>query len=128
MEEGSSAQVADRQFGLVIGEPVHFQFYGSTVRRDDVAGTHLVDWANDELDDQPTIQITLPVSEGRRAGEVVPVTLASRVTALGTLYLEAIAADNGQNGMWNLMCVTTHKTSLHHSNIRKTTAASFGCR
>lgn len=96
MEEGSSAQVADRQFGLVIGEPVHFQFYGSTVRRDDVAGTHLVDWANDELDDLPTIQITLPVSEGRRAGEVVPVTLSSRVTELGTLYLEAIAADNGQ--------------------------------
>ncbi|CSA26682.1 DnaK-related protein [Vibrio cholerae] len=27
---------------------------------------------------------------------MVPVTLASRVTELGTLYLEAIAADNGQ--------------------------------
>ena len=41
-------------------------------------------------------EVTLPVSEGRREGEVVPVTLASRVTELGTLYLEAIAADNGQ--------------------------------
>ncbi|MCR2669615.1 hypothetical protein NSP01_24060, partial [Salmonella enterica] len=44
----------------------------------------------------PEIQVTLPVSEGRREGEIVPVTLAARVTELGTLRLEAIAADNGQ--------------------------------
>ncbi|GAL19195.1 sulfate permease [Vibrio maritimus] len=40
--------------------------------------------------------MTLPVSEGRNIGDVVPVTLSSRVTELGTLYLEAIASDNGQ--------------------------------
>ncbi len=96
MEEGSHAEVPSQQFGLVIGQPVHFQFYGSTTRRDDIAGTHLDYWAPEELEDLPEIQVTLPVSEGRREGEVVPVTLASRVTELGTLYLEAIAADNGQ--------------------------------
>ncbi|WP_277205874.1 Hsp70 family protein [Vibrio misgurnus] len=96
MEEGSSAQVAQRQFGLVIGQPVHFQFYGSTVRRDDYPGTHLVDWSYDELTELPPIQITLPAEQGRRIGDVVPVTLATRVTELGTLCLEAIAADNGQ--------------------------------
>ncbi|PMG36772.1 molecular chaperone DnaK [Vibrio splendidus] len=96
MEEGSSVQVPSQEFGLVIGQPVHFQFFGSTTRREDEAGTHLDHWAPEDLDELPEIQVTLPVSEGRREGEVVPVTLASRVTELGTLYLEAIAADNGQ--------------------------------
>ncbi|MDN3698280.1 Hsp70 family protein [Vibrio cortegadensis] len=96
MEEGSSVQVPSQQFGLVIGEPVHFQFFGSTTRREDEAGTHLDFWQPEELEELPEIQVTLPVSEGRNIGEVVPVTLASRVTELGTLYLEAIAADNGQ--------------------------------
>jgi hypothetical protein len=96
MEEGSSVQVPSQEFGLVIGQPVHFQFFGSTIRREDEAGTHLDHWAPEELDELPEIQVTLPVSEGRREGEVVPVTLASRVTELGTLHLEAIATDNGQ--------------------------------
>ncbi|MGI3095414.1 Hsp70 family protein [Vibrio diabolicus] len=96
MEEGSSVDVPSQEFGLIIGQPVNFQFFGSTVRRDDLAGTHLDYWAPEELEELPEIQVTLPVSEGRREGEVVPVTLASRVTELGTLYLEAIAADNGQ--------------------------------
>ncbi len=96
MEEGSSASVSDKEFGLVIGHPVQFQFYGSTVRRDDQAGAHLDFWQPDELEELPQVQVTLGVSEGRETGQVVPVTLASRVTELGTLYLEAIATDNGQ--------------------------------
>ncbi|MCG9725611.1 Hsp70 family protein [Vibrio brasiliensis] len=96
MEEGSNVNVPSQEFGLIIGQPVNFQFFGSTVRRDDQAGTHLDHWAPEELEELPEIQVTLPVTEGRREGEVVPVTLASRVTELGTLYLEAIAADNGQ--------------------------------
>jgi hypothetical protein len=96
MEEGSSVQVPSQEFGLVIGQPVHFQFFGSTTRRDDEAGVHLDFWQPEELEELPEIQVTLPVSEGRSVGEVVPVTLSSRVTELGTLYLEAIASDNGQ--------------------------------
>ncbi|MYM58673.1 Hsp70 family protein [Vibrio sp. OCN044] len=96
MEEGSSVDIPSQEFGLVIGQPVNFQFFGSNVRRDDLAGAHLDHWGSDELEELPEIQVTLPVSDGRREGEVVPVTLASRVTELGTLYLEAIATDNGQ--------------------------------
>ncbi|MBU2897059.1 Hsp70 family protein [Vibrio hepatarius] len=96
MEEGSSVEVPSQEFGLIIGQPVNFQFFGSNVRRDDLAGIHLDHWGPEELEELPEIQVTLPISEGRREGEVVPVTLASRVTELGTLYLEAIAADNGQ--------------------------------
>ncbi|MDG3088187.1 Hsp70 family protein [Vibrio hannami] len=96
MEEGSSEQVQDREFGLVIGQPVQFQFYGSTVRRDDLAGTHLDYWKPEELEELPEIQVTLDATDGRKVGEIVPVTLASKVTELGTLYLEAVASDNGQ--------------------------------
>ncbi|WP_099612485.1 Hsp70 family protein [Vibrio fujianensis] len=96
MEEGSNVDMASQPFGLVIGQPVNFQFFGSTVRREDKAGTHLDYWSDGELTELPEIQVTLPVSEGRREGDIVPVTLAARVTELGTLYLEAIAADNGQ--------------------------------
>lgn len=109
MEEGSSVDVPSQEFGLIIGQPVNFQFFGSTVRRDDLAGTHLDHWGRDELEELPEIQATLPVSEGRREGEVVPVTLASRVTELGTLYLEAIATDNGQK--WHVEFDVREETS-----------------
>lgn len=96
MEEGSSVEVTDKEFGLIIGQPVHFQFYGSTTRRDDIAGTHLDYWREDELEELPEIHVTLDATDGRQVGDVVAVTLAARVTELGTLYLEAIAKDNGQ--------------------------------
>ncbi len=96
MEEGSRATINNQEFGLVIGEPVHFQFFGSTVRHEDEPGAHLDYWRDDELEQLPQIEITLPVSEGRHQGEIVPVTLESSVSELGSLKLEAIAADNGQ--------------------------------
>jgi len=96
MEEDTSTHIDSRQFGLVVGQPVHFQFFGSTIRKDDTAGVHLEQWKEDELVELPEIQITLSANEGRRVGDVVPVTLASRVTEIGTLYLEAVAVDNGQ--------------------------------
>ena len=95
MEEGSSTQVTDRQFGVVVGQPVQFKFFGSTVRRDDEVGTHLDFWAPDELEELPEISATLPI-EGRNAGDVVPVTLAARVTEVGTLALEVIARDGDE--------------------------------
>ncbi len=96
MEEGAYIEVPSQEFGLVIGEPVHFQFYGSTSRREDLEGTHLDFWQPEELEELPEIQVTLPLSEGRNQGDVVPVKLASYVSEIGTLRLEAIALDNDQ--------------------------------
>jgi molecular chaperone DnaK (HSP70) len=96
MEEGASVAIESQEFGLIIGQPVEFQFFGSTVRRDDVAGTHLESWLGDELIELPPILVTLPASEGRTQGQVVPVTLAADVTEVGTLRLVAMASDNGQ--------------------------------
>ena len=95
MEEGSETAPSFAEFGLIVGEPVQFHFFGSSVRRDDKAGTLLEDWDSGELEELPPIQAQLPV-EGRRTGEVVPVRLAARVTELGTLCLEAIPRDSSQ--------------------------------
>lgn len=95
MEEGTATEPTMAEFGLIVGEPVQFRFYGSNVRRTDHAGVLLEDWEPGELEELPPIQATLPV-ENRRAGEFVPVRLAARVTELGTLCLEAIPRDSTQ--------------------------------
>jgi hypothetical protein len=93
MEEGTEAEASETEFGLVVGEPVHFRFFGSNTRRHDEAGVQLDHWQDGELDELPEIQVTLP-TEGRRTGEVVPVHLVAKVTEIGTLQLEAIAANS----------------------------------
>jgi len=95
MEEGSATQPTQQEFGLVVGEPVTFRFFGSTVRRDDTAGVLLDYWDDSELEELPLIQSLLP-AEGRQPGEVVAVRLQARVNELGTLCLEAIPRDSEQ--------------------------------
>jgi molecular chaperone DnaK (HSP70) len=90
MEEGTESIASEAEFGLVVGEPVYFRFFGSNVRRHDEAGVQLDHWQDEELEELPEIQATLP-TEGRRAGEVVPVRLLAKVSEVGTLQLEAIA-------------------------------------
>ena len=87
MEEGTEAALPSHELGVVVGEPVRFRFFGSSVRRDDRAGTLLEHWKADELEELPPIEVTLP-AEGRREGDVVPVRLRSHVTEVGTLLLE----------------------------------------
>ena len=89
MEEGSEASLPAMPFGLVVGEPVHFRFFGSTVRRQDAAGTLLDQWGTDELQELGEIEATLP-AEGRQPGDVVAVTLHATVTETGTLELSAV--------------------------------------
>ena len=38
MEEGTEAELPPHELGVVVGEPVRFRFFGSSVRRDDRAG------------------------------------------------------------------------------------------
>jgi hypothetical protein len=95
MEEGSEAALPPYEFGLIVGEPVHFRFFSSKVRRLDEVGTRLDWWAEDELQELAAIEITLP-AEQYLQGEVVPVVLGARVTETGTLQLEAVARDGGQ--------------------------------
>lgn len=89
MEEGTEAALPEQEFGLVVGEPVRFRFFGSSVRRQDQVGSTLDFWVPDELQELEEIEATLP-AEGRVPGEVVRVKLHARITETGTLELEAL--------------------------------------
>ncbi len=90
MEEGVPVDLPQLQLGLVVGEPVQFRFFGSSVRRQDTVGTLLDFWQPDELQELGEIRATLPL-EGRAAGEVVQVTLQAVATDTGTLELTAVS-------------------------------------
>ncbi|MBI5534264.1 MAG: Hsp70 family protein [Deltaproteobacteria bacterium] len=89
MEEGTEAKLPEQEFGAVVGEPVRFRFFGSSVRRQDQAGDELESWSSEELEELAPIEVTLP-AKGRQEGEVVPVRLRAAITEVGTLQLEAM--------------------------------------
>ena len=89
MEEGTEAALPALEVGVVVGEPVRFRFFASSVRRHDAVGAVLDGWAPDELREIDAISATL-APQGRSPGEMVPVRLHARVTGAGTLELEAV--------------------------------------
>ena len=89
MEEGTQATLPPHELGVVVGEPVRFRFFGSSVRREDKAGAELESWKEGELEELAPIEVTLP-AQGRSEGDVVPVRLGASVTEVGTLLLEAV--------------------------------------
>jgi len=95
MEEGTRAAIPGQRFGLLTGEPASFRFFGSSARRGDVAGTVLD--RPDELDEIDPVEVTL----AGEPGQVVPVTLESALTELGTLELWSVE-DGGSGGRWKL--------------------------
>ena len=48
MEEGSESELMEREFGLVVGQPMEFRFFSSPVRRDDRVGAVVESWDLDE--------------------------------------------------------------------------------
>ncbi|AKF11088.1 Hsp70 family protein [Sandaracinus amylolyticus] len=97
MEEGTEAPPAPQELALVVGEPVQFRFFGSSVRREDEPGTLIERWQG-EVEELPRIETTL-TSEGRTPGDLVPVRLRASVTEVGTLSLDVIARDGER---WHL--------------------------
>lgn len=99
LEEGTRAEVPPAEFGLVVGEPVRFRFFGSSVRRDDRAGDLLERFSEDELVELQEIEACLP-SEDHAPGEVIGVQLQAGITEVGTLELEVVTPD--QNKRWKV--------------------------
>jgi hypothetical protein len=95
MEEGSAADLPPQEFGLVVGEPVRFRFFGSSVRRQDQVGTRLDDWTAEEIQELGEIELTLP-ADTRTPGEIVPVKLRAAISEAGTLRLEAIPREGDE--------------------------------
>ena len=97
MEEGTSAEVAGMEFGLVVGEPAEFRFLSSTIRKGDPVGALIEDWG-DEIEELDPLEITLAVDGHEES--TIPVTLESQVTEIGTLELWCVARDRAQR--WKL--------------------------
>jgi hypothetical protein len=93
MEEGTSLQFPEREFGLVIGEPAEFRFFTSSARKDDPAGA-MLEQVTDDLDELSPMEVMLPAETGGAGGgEVVRVTLETHVTETGMLQLWCVAKD-----------------------------------
>ena len=105
MEEGTSVDLSKAQageLGVVVGEKVSFRFFGSTVRRKDQVGSAIERWKQGEIEELAPIEVDLP-AEGRVAGDVVPVTLRSSITEVGTLLLEAVPrSPKKENERWKV--------------------------
>jgi hypothetical protein len=98
MEEGQDVILDKPELELALGQPVTFPLYTSTVRADDKAGDVLT-VAPDRLLQMSPLHTVL--RGGKRTGaKHVPVTLAARSTAIGTLELFCVAKEGGNR--WRL--------------------------
>ncbi len=98
LEEGQDVKLDKPELELALGQPVLFPLFTSTVRGDDKAGD-VLQVAPDQLLQLPPLHTIL--RGGKRSGtKRVPVKLAARSTAIGTLELFCVAQD-GDN-RWRL--------------------------
>jgi molecular chaperone DnaK (HSP70) len=105
MEEGSGETLTDQEFALVVGEPVVFDFLGSTKRHQDKVGLVVEDWEGD-IEKITTMETTLDGD----FGTVVPVNLQVKVTEIGTLELWCVSGETGQR--WKLEFNVREKDTL----------------
>lgn len=94
-EEGTSVRLPEKEFVLVVGEPVKFDFLGSSRRFDDTAGTIVEAW-EDQIEEITTVEATL---DGEY-GTFVPVTIEVRVTEIGTLEFFCVSREDDRK--WKL--------------------------
>lgn len=101
MEEGTEADIPSYEVGLRIGTEAEFRFLGSSVRRDDIAGTVVEEWEG-QVDELSPVKTTLEAkgAAGTTGGQVVPVHLHSKVTPVGQLELWLMSRDGKQK--WKL--------------------------
>jgi molecular chaperone DnaK (HSP70) len=98
-EENIEISIPQPELELALGEPVVFPLHTSTAR-DDQPG-QLIDVSLDQLRKLPPLQTVLrPGKRSSTASKRVPVTLAARATAIGTLELSCVAKDGGTR--WRL--------------------------
>jgi hypothetical protein len=100
MEEGTEADLRQRELGLVVGEPAIFHLLASNVRKSDQLGELVEDWQG-EIQEVTTVEARLPAAEAGEMGSVAPVWLQSRLTEVGTLELWCVSrTDEAQR--WKL--------------------------
>lgn len=99
MEEGDQADVPSQEIGLVVGEPAHFRFFSSSIRKQDQAGDVLTSWSEDELAETDSLEATLDRDEAIDE-PYVPVKFQSHVTELGMFELWCVSTKSDKK--WKL--------------------------
>lgn len=99
MEEGTELDVPSGEIGLVVGEPAHFRFFSSAVRKNDQPGELLASWGDDELAETDSMETTLPADDSIDQS-YVPVKFHSAVTELGVFELWCV--NTPQERRWKL--------------------------
>jgi molecular chaperone DnaK (HSP70) len=90
MEEGTSAKMPEREFGLAVGDTAEFRFFSSTTRKQDAPGTLIEDFG-EELEELSPVAVRLESDDP--AGAMVPVSLETVITDTGMLQLWCVARD-----------------------------------
>jgi hypothetical protein len=99
MEEGTAIDVPSQEIGLVVGEPAHFRFFSSSVRKQDKPGDLLPSWSDGELAETDSLEATLPKDESL-PDAYVPVRFQSKITELGVFELWCVGTPAKQR--WKL--------------------------
>jgi hypothetical protein len=99
MEEGTQLDVPSSEIGLVLGEPAHFRFFCSAVRKDDSPGLLLDRWEEQELVETDSLETVLPTDVAPDE-PYVPVRFQSRITELGMFELWCVSTQS--DGRWKL--------------------------
>ncbi len=99
MEEGTQIDVPSGEIGLVLGEPAHFRFFSSAVRKADQPGTLLDAWTDQELVETDSLETVLPV-DAALDDPYVPVRFQSRITELGMFELWCVSTQS--DSRWKL--------------------------
>jgi molecular chaperone DnaK (HSP70) len=99
MEEGTAIDVPSAEIGLVLGEPAHFRFFSSAVRKADQAGTLLDSWTDQELVETDSLEAALP-ADASIDEPYVPVRFQSRITELGMFELWCVGTQS--DSRWKL--------------------------
>ncbi len=98
MEEGTSVEIREKEFGLIVGEPAIFKLMASSVRQKDQVGDIIEDWEK-EIRQVATME-TLLTSDQEEVN-LIPVWLESSFTEIGTLELRCVDINNPQR-KWKL--------------------------
>ncbi len=99
MEEGTESDVPSGEIGLVVGEPAHFRFFSSSIRKNDRPGDLLNAWTPDELLETDSLEAVLPADESIDE-PYVPVRFRTKLTELGVMELWCVGTSSEKR--WKL--------------------------
>lgn len=91
-EEGSEIPLTESVFGLMVGEPVEFQFLGSVSRAEDRVGDMVEDFEDHGIESVSSIRTEME-APGIDPGTIIPVQIKAAVTEVGTLALSLVSKE-----------------------------------